>query len=734
VNKMARNSSRKFESCALAPRIPFWDFAKNVLGFESGKHKVKKFSPGQAAIWKSYDRMVAMTEEESDVYATMTGLDPWELKSKPPHNMLLALSRGAGKTMLLSAIAIYEILTNEYEAMIGESVVVTVICPRVKQAKKIIKYAKGLCETSDLVKHSLDSVIDDAIRFVGGRNIIVSAADQEGTAARSDTTLVLLMDEEAFLSPNEDKQIYESASGSGRGVKTFRSILSSSVNGEGNHFHQLFSKYHGERNKLWEIYYGPADVVYPDVLSDPDAETKSVESPDEYRREYFCDFSAGSVREKFFNKNDVKACIMTGVTSIDKISQSAQYIAATDPSGGVEDAFTLTVCERLDDGSVRQCLARAWDPSEEGFTLNDTIDEIASLVAPYSISTIYGDIFGGQFVSEAFAAVGLDYQVKGFNNVNKLQRASCLRHLFHDKKIMILDDDKQYREIKEYESKRLPSGAISVNHPDKGSDDMLDALALATWELVGHDVKLHPPEQLQVYNEKNHYKMYTNNKYPQVIGRGPVLSDDEIMAGGEGPKWMVNNWSKNWRTALLSIGEIAHTCGIGPFPTMNMLGRETVLQHAWMRWVLGYWGREIHFKNGDISELTKYPLCFSRIKAWPEIIRQINMIGFENVITYQCLGIEGQDPYSIPDEWQTWKVEATNPVLGIAEQAARPPWTRPMKEWGINELIQKDSGKPYAYWPDRPWADCVEFNFIRGEKERKKKYSRNETTIIERYW
>jgi hypothetical protein len=703
MNKMARNSSRKFESCALAPRIPFWDFAKNVLGFESGKHKVKKFSPGQAAIWKSYDRRVAMTEEESDVYATMTGLDPWEPGSKPPHNMLLALSRGAGKTMLLSAIAIYEILTNEYEAMIGESVVVTVICPRVKQAKKIIKYAQGLCESSDLVKHSLDSVIDDAIRFYGGRNIIVSAADQEGTAARSDTTLVLLMDEEAFLSPNEDKQIYESASGSGRGVKTFRSILSSSVNGEGNHFHQLFSKYHGERNKLWEIYFGPADVVYSDVLSDPDAETKSVESPDEYRREYFCDFSAGSVREKFFNKEDVKSCIMNGITSIDKINHSTQYIAATDPSGGVEDAFTLTICERLDDGVVRQCLARAWDPSEEGFTLNDTIDEIASLVAPYSISTIYGDIFGGQFVSEAFAAVGLDYQVRGFNNVNKLQRASCLRHLFHDKKIMILDDDKQYREIKEYESKRLPSGVISVNHPDKGSDDMLDALALSTWELVGHDIKLHPPEQLQVYNDKNHYKMYTNNKYPNIYGKGPVLSYGEIVAGGEGPKWIIDNWHKNWRTALLSVGELSHTAGIGPFPLVNHIGEKIVLEHAWMRWILAEWCKD------NIDIIFKNDIKFSDIQAWPEILRQIKKQGIRNVVTYESCGGRNLKSSDIPDDWQTCIVISDSEAIGMSEQSATPPWTKPMSEWGLDGIIKEIGG-----WSDRPWSRAVRDVFADG--------------------
>lgn len=712
----------------LAPRLPFWHFATAICGVSEPDSKVQ-LTTAQRAIWKSYDRQVALTGEEADAYREMAQKEPWKVGDKAPPFFLMTLTRGGGKSLLLATIAVYEAATNSYLAAPGETVAVVALAPRKKQAKDMIGYAKAHFGRPGLAPF-VARMPEEEILLRNGRSIRIVAIDTSGGAARGPTYIASLFDESAFLGFEGkivDADQWKAIIAGARGVKDFHGILSSTPNGEHGFFFETFDEHHGKIDGAWEVFHGPQPLVRPEMPMELLDEYKRADE-EAFKREFLCDFKAGTGVEKFFNKHHVEACVQAGIIEIPPSGPTLQYVCAVDPTGGAHDRMTMTIVERTPDGSVRQCLVRGWDPTQDNApTVHDIAKEISELVEPYGITTVYGDVFGGTWVTEAFAAVGLEYETRGFNGPQKVQRASLLRELFTTGRIELLDEPIQIRELIEYEKKTLPSGNISVNHPNtkSGSDDYLDSLALAAWELVGNDITLHPPEQLVKYDPKKYLELYDSEKYPGYVGRGPFLSFEEIVSNGEGPKWIMANWFKTWRTSVLSIGELSHIAGIGPVPMINHLGRDVVLQLCWMRWLLGYWIAD-RKKTDWILEQNIY---FPSIPTWMEICSKIKKHGHKNIVTFGSAGSEDQGSMDLPSDWQPMKVRGTGQSNGLSKQPCRPPWTAPKSEWGLDEVIR--SG--HDHWTDRAWAQTVEAEFARGLRI-KQELELAGDTVLERNW
>ena len=640
-----------------------------------------------------------MTHEEAAIYTEMTGKRPWDPNSRPTPFMLLVLSRGAGKSLLLSTIAVYEAVTNQYIAAPGETVAVVALAPRLRQSKDLFGYSRAhlnCVALSDFVTR----IAQEEIRLANGRALRTQAVDTSGGAARGPTYITALFDESAFLSCDGkivDADQWQAIIAGARGVDDFHGVLSSTPNGQTGFFHETFQEHFGKYGTSWEVFLGPQPIVRPDMSKALLDEYRRADE-EAFRREFLCDFSAGSGVEKFFVSSQVEQCVQRGVIEVPPRGHSVQYVCAVDPTGGAHDRMTITVVERLQDGRVRQCFARGWDPREQNApTVHDIAREIAELISPFGIYTVFGDIFGGAWVSEAFAAVGLEYETRGFGGPQKVQRASLLRELFAAQRIELLDVPLQTRELREYERKTLHSGQVSVNHPltTEGSDDYLDALALAVWELVGNDVKIHPPESLKKWDSKKWKKeLFDGRGYPDISMESSDTAA-KIVAKGEGPAWALKNWSKDWRYCQCSLGELSWLCGVGPIQMAQVLGKDLVLQLAWLRWILSY-----HRESVDTilqAHFTGIP-GFEDVKA--RIARQVDTA---RIVTYRCVGIDAWHKGSLPGDWQPLAVRSKNTEVGVSTQVAFPPWAPPPAEWKLSHDVEEI----YGGWPDRPWASEV---------------------------
>lgn len=690
----------KWGTSALAPRIPFWIFATEICGLCQPDAKVQ-LTAAQRALWKSYDRQVALDATEAMVYTQMTGLEPWTPGERVPPFMQLVLSRGAGKSLLLATIAVYEAVTNPYQAAPGETVAVVALAPRKKQAADMLRYAAAHLQRPSLAPF-VARAIKEEIVLQNGRFLRIQAVDKSGGAARGPTYITSLFDESAFLSCDGviiDAEQWQAILAGARGVSDFRGIMSSTPNGKSGFFWETFDTHHKHPGKSWQCFLGPQPIIRPDM--DPALLDEFKRSdPEAFEREFLCSFDAAGT-ERFFDSAHVHACVQKGLQSVPPRGPHVQYVAAVDPTGGAHDWMTLSVVERAEDGSVRQCLTRGWDPTIQGApTVHDIAREIATLIAPYGIRTVYGDIFGGAWVAEAFAAVGIVYETRGFNSSHKLQRASLLRELFAARHIVLLDEPIQTRELIEYERKTTRTGLVSVNKPlnAEGSDDYLDALALSVWELVGNDIKLHPPEVLDKWDPKAWKKDLFGGAYPDT---SPEQSDtiSKIEAKGEGPAWVVHNWMKDWRYCQCSLGELAWLCGVGPNQMAQVIGRNLVLQLCWLRWILSY-------KRADVDIILK--AHFVGIPGFEEVKTRIAAAGTaDGVVTYGCVGADAWAKGRLPFDWQPLAVKSVHPTRGVSTADAFPPWTRPLPEW----RLQHDVEAIYGGWPDRPWASEIEKTF-----------------------
>lgn len=695
---------------ALAPRIPFWTFATEICGLNEEGGKVQ-LTTAQSVIWKSYDRRVTLTPDECDAYVEMTGLRPWKPGGRVPPFIQLVLTRGGAKSLLLATIGVYESITNPYQAAPGETVAIVGLGPRKKQAKDMFRYAAAHLDRPGLKPFLLKEPQAEEICFINGRFMRVQAVDKAGGAARGPTYICALFDESAFLAYEGvviDKEQWQAILAGARGVKSFHGVMSSTPNGKSGFFWETYNDFHGKENESWQSFYGTQPVVRPDM--DPGVLEEFKRTDEEaFKREFLCSFDAAGV-ELFFNHEHVKACVHTGITYVPPRGPNVQYVAAVDPTGGSHDWMTLNVVERLEDGSVRQCLAKGWDPGIPGAkTVHEIAREIVSLIAPYGISTVYGDVFGGAWVVEAFAAVGIEYETRGYNGPQKVQRASLLRELFQSGRIALLDEPTQTKELLEYEKKTLKSGKVSVNKPmtKDGSDDYLDSLALATWELVGNDLKLHPPEGLLEGAKdwkRHHHELYAGGVYRgayRPAGTQIAPSLDDVKSAGEAASWLVLNALRNADSALMGPGEWAYRAGMPAIQILAYLGRDATLQHMWMRYFLGA------ATEDEIAESGDFPL----VQAWTDIKRKVATVGKRNVVQYK------------------WVREAVNiggyltPVNTVGLQPAFGPWESARRAWGIFDTIPKW----YGYTAPSQALDVWERIFKQAEQERMNKQTTTST-------
>jgi hypothetical protein len=157
-----------------------------------------------------------------------------------------------------------------------------------------------------------------------------------------------------------------------------------------------------------------------------------------------------------------------------------RYHAAVDPSGGGPDAFTVAVCHNEGVGNTSRVVVdvlKGW--SRQGshtVDLTGVVAEIVSMLRRYRVARITGDRYAGQWVSQAFANVGMNYREA---TTDKSAALAELEPMFAEGRIDLLDHPQLVKELKCLERRLRTGGRVLVDHPHGGHDDYATALALA---------------------------------------------------------------------------------------------------------------------------------------------------------------------------------------------------------------------------------------------------------------
>jgi len=697
---------------ALAPWTSVWNLATRILKLDV------PWSPAQCALIKSVDCVDSMTREEGQAFTAMTGLKPWKPGATPDRFLLWVLPRGAGKTSLSALVAVRDILCNPYRQGPGETCVVAIMSPTVRQAKDAARYAAAYCE-SPAIAPLVESGTQEEIRFRNNRVIRVTPVDKKGGRIRGATYLSLVMDEAAFLEHSGimvDKEIFNAVAAGFRNVLDYRALVISTPNGRTGLCWDLYQDHYGKADTGTFVAHTTIDVIRPNMDQALLNQIRSTD-PESFKVEFLCEFSAGGAK-KFFIEQSVEDCIQKGISRISPDGASASYFAAIDVSGGKRDRHAVTIVRRLDDRRIQQVASLVLDPGVDCYTMREAARQTAELCAEYGVSTVVSDVYGGNYAIEAHAEFGLKVEIRGMNSTLKIQRARALDELMQAGQVMLLDIPLQTDEILKYEKRELPSGAISCGHPNlkNASDDLLDALLLASYEALGNLVELHPPAGLLTRDKADKDKLYAGGKHPGYAKLGPRLavSSREIAELGEGPGWIAENALKVYPFALWSMGELATHAAIAPVQLMCHLGRDTVLQHCWMRWILA-----TAKEDREILELGDFP----SIPAWREIKRRVSECGRGGVVSFGTLLSPRQRYYSeyvvgTANSGQFFEENWPPDLLKLSQTRAWvptcPPWTKPRREWGVFP----ENFHAFSWTHSQGWAPRIESIFKEADFER----------------
>jgi hypothetical protein len=157
------------------------------------------------------------------------------------------------------------------------------------------------------------------------------------------------------------------------------------------------------------------------------------------------------------------------------------YRAFTDPSGGSDDGFALAISHKSNDRIIIDAIREARSP----FSPDAVVDDFAALLKSYRVSRVTGDRYAGEFPRELFRTHCLAYDLA------KQTKSELFRDL-----LALLNsgprNDRLQGQIVGLERRTSAVGRDTISHPDRGHDDVANAVAgaAALSKFGGYDTSM----------------------------------------------------------------------------------------------------------------------------------------------------------------------------------------------------------------------------------------------------
>jgi hypothetical protein len=146
------------------------------------------------------------------------------------------------------------------------------------------------------------------------------------------------------------------------------------------------------------------------------------------------------------------------------------YSAFCDPSGGAQDAFTLSIAHREKDLLVQDVLKAVKPP----FDPYGVVSDYAKTLKEYHCSSVVGDKYAGSWVSEAFQKHGIRYIT---SPLTKSEIYLAFEPLLARGQVELLDDKTLFAELRGLERRTGRGRRDIVDHGPGQHDDRANSTA-----------------------------------------------------------------------------------------------------------------------------------------------------------------------------------------------------------------------------------------------------------------
>lgn len=422
-----------------------------------------------------------MSKKEVALYRDCTG------REKGPvgefGELWAIVGRRGGKSFIAAVIAVFLALFYKYEKHLGpgEIGVIQVIASDRSQSQVILNYIKGILKSNPVFAQYIVTELKESIELSNRIEIQVMSCSYRSIRGR--TVVCAIFDEIAFWrveGANPDKEILAAIRPSMATIANSKLIVISSPYSQWGVLWEIFKAYHAVDHPDVLVWKAPTRVMNP-TISESLIDRETAKDPLAARSEWEAEFREDL--ELFLSLEAVEACCtLTG--SLAPRSQYA-YRAFVDPSGGRNDAFTLSIGHQEKTKLVVDLL-KAWDPP---FNPEGVVKEIADILKQYRMDRVTGDRYAAAWVESAFQKQGIRYQ-----SCEKVKSDLYLNFegYVNTALIELPKDQNLINELTALERRRGKAGKDIVDHPVRGSDDRSNVVAGLSYEGMKQEDLLFP--------------------------------------------------------------------------------------------------------------------------------------------------------------------------------------------------------------------------------------------------
>jgi len=387
---------------------------------------------------------------------------------QPLKELWAIVGRRGGKSFIMSVIAVFLALFHNFRKYlaVGERGTIQIIAADRAQARVIFRYISAVLNSTEVFAQYVLNETKERIELSTGIDIEVMTCSFRTIRGR--TVVCAICDEISFWrveGANPDKEILAAIRPSMATVPQSMLLVISSPYARSGVLYEHHRDYFGKDDSEILVWQAPSKVMNP-TLDDGLIAREIEKDPLAANAEWMAQFRADV--ETYVPLEWIQQAIIPNRYELPPAGFS--YSAFCDPSGGAQDAFTLSIGHR-EDGKLVQDVLRAARPPFDPY---ETVTDYAKVLRQYGCSSVIGDKYAGVWVSEAFQKHGIRYLPA---SMTKSEIYLSFEPLLARGEVELLDDKALLAELRGLERRTGRGRRDTVDHGPGQHDDRANATA-----------------------------------------------------------------------------------------------------------------------------------------------------------------------------------------------------------------------------------------------------------------
>ncbi len=411
-----------------------------------------------------------MTDEQRAIFRLHSGREA--APATAAREGWFVVGRRGGKSRIAALVAVYLATFRDYSKILapGERGTLMVIAADRRQARTVLRYIRGLLDTTPPLAAMVERCIAESIDLTNGVTIEVHTASFR--AVRGYTLIGAVCDEVAFWPTAEDsaEPDREIIAALRPGMATVPGALLLAISSPYARRGELWRAYERHFGKDGDVlvWQAPSRAMNPSVPQSL-VDAAAIEDESSALAEYGAEFRRDV--ESFVSLEVVDAVTVADRVELPPATTAYRYCAFADPAGGSgADSMTLAIAHAEGLVVVLDALREVRPP----FSPDVVCKDFAAILHNYNVRRIQGDRYAGAWPTERFAAHGVTYEP---SVLVKSDIYGALLPLLNARRVELVNDARLKRQLLGLERRTARSGKDSIDHAPRGHDDVANAAA-----------------------------------------------------------------------------------------------------------------------------------------------------------------------------------------------------------------------------------------------------------------